>query len=694
MRNRHVLDRRWILYFLTCLLAANGSPVVWTAEPVDEATRRLEFNRDIRPILSDKCFACHGLDSKKREADLRLDEASNALQDRGGYAAIVPGKPESSSVWARIISQDPDEVMPPPKSHKALSDEEKRIIKQWIEEGAEFQKHWAFEVPRDYPIPAVHSDSPIRNPIDAFLIAKLQDTSLGASPEADKSTLIRRVAFALTGLPPTLEELDRFLADTSEQAYESMVDRYLQSTHFGEEMARHWLDVARYADTHGMHLDNERETWAYRDWVVRAFNNNLPFDQFTIEQLAGDLLPNPTQDQLIATGYNRCNVTSSEGGSIDAELLYRYAVDRTSTTMQTWMGLTGGCAVCHDHKFDPISQRDFYSMYAFFNSAADPAMDGNALLTEPVIRIESEATKRKIVELDQQLSEVAKRMDELAKSVAYTDPASLVPPPQPSEAETIWLDDSFPDGGNITAAGAPLQFVEANESLSVASSKKAIQRTEPGLGQDVWESTSNPLSVPYEGKLVAHVWLDPKNPPKSIMLQYKKNEWQHRAVWGDYDAIPWGNVNSTERARIGDLPPLGEWVRLEVPIATVGLQPGDSLTGFAITQFAGTVRWDKVGVVGKVDLANDPLHSFQAGKSLRSGKTCPDCLLIFRLFSSPDKILQRTPQRSSDCEASICRMCVPKRNQRFKRPFKSSRSCWPRRSRQSIPNLEPLSIAI
>ncbi len=432
--------------------------------------------------------------------------------------------------------------------------------------------------------------------------------------------MIRRVAFALTGLPPTIEELDRFLADTSEQAYESMVDRYLQSTHFGEEMARHWLDVARYADTHGMHLDNERETWAYRDWVVRAFNNNLPFDQFTIEQLAGDLLPNPTQDQLIATGYNRCNVTSSEGGSIDAELLYRYAVDRTSTTMQTWMGLTGGCAVCHDHKFDPISQRDFYSMYAFFNSAADPAMDGNALLTEPVIRIESEATKRKIVELDQQLSEVAKRMDELAKSVAYTDPATLVPPPQPSEAETIWLDDSFPDGGNITAAGAPLQFVEANESLGVASSKKAIQRTEPGLGQDVWESTSNPLSVPYEGKLIAYVWLDPKNPPKSIMLQYKKNEWQHRAVWGDYDAIPWGNVNSTERARIGDLPPVGEWVRLEVPIATVGLQPGDSLTGFAITQFAGTVRWDKVGVVGKVDRANDPSHSFQAWQKNAIGK--------------------------------------------------------------------------
>ena len=337
----------------------------------------ISYNRDIRPILSENCFACHGTDAGNREADLRLDLSETAVGKEEDGAAIVVGQPDESLMWQRIIETDPDVVMPPPESKKKLTGEQKQMLRRWIEQGAEYQKHWAFE----RPVKSSESG------IDELVAKSLKRDGLSFSPEADRPTLIRRVSMALTGLPPTIEEVDRFLNDQSSGAYEAMVDRYLASPRYGEEMARYWLDVARYGDTHGMHLDNERQTWAYRDWVVSAFNRNLPYDQFTIDQLAGDLRENPTQDQMIATGFNRCNVTTGEGGSIQKEFIFRYAVDRASTTAQAWLGLTAGCAVCHDHKYDPISQKEFYSLYAFFNSNADPAMDGNALLTQPVIKV-------------------------------------------------------------------------------------------------------------------------------------------------------------------------------------------------------------------------------------------------------------------------------------------------------------------
>ena len=399
-------------------LAAMAQP---TAVPAAETTT-IRFNQHIRPLLSDKCFACHGFDAKKRQADLRLDIAEGALADRDGVQAIVPGSPDQSVVWQRIISSDPDERMPPAESHKDLSEDEKQLLRRWIEEGAVYERHWAFEPPVAAPVPT--ETGPVANPIDAFLRERLHREGLRPAPQADRRTLIRRVAFALTGLPPTRDEVQTFLIDSSPGAYERMVERFLQSPFFGEEMARNWLDVARYADTHGMHLDNERQTWAYRDWVVNAFNRNQRFDQFTVEQLAGDLLPEPTLDQLTATGFNRCNVTTSEGGSIDAELIFRYAVDRTSTTVQTWMGLTGGCAVCHDHKFDPISQREFYSLYAFFYSAADPAMDGNALLTQPVVKLETPTHRDQLASLDRQVEAAQAKLDIRLSEVAYIDPGT------------------------------------------------------------------------------------------------------------------------------------------------------------------------------------------------------------------------------------------------------------------------------
>src|SRR5262245_48302428 len=328
---------------LVCALSVAG----WllAAGPTIAAERDISFNRDIRPILSSKCLACHGFDAKKRQADRRLDTAEGATADHNGVRAIVPGNLANSELWRRVTSTDEDEMMPPAASNKKLTDAERDLLKRWIERGANYQKHWAFE-----PIvgPAAPGSVKDRSPIDAFLDERLAQAGLTPQDQADHETLMRRAAFALTGLPPTIEDLDKF-ADN----YEGYVDHLLASPRYGEEMARHWLDVARYADTHGLHLDNERQIWAYRDWVVKAFNDNLPYDQFTVWQVAGDLLPSPTTDQLVATGFNRCNVTTSEGGSIEAEFVYRYAVERATAVSQAWLGLTAGCAVCHDHKYDP-----------------------------------------------------------------------------------------------------------------------------------------------------------------------------------------------------------------------------------------------------------------------------------------------------------------------------------------------------
>ncbi len=498
----------------------------------------VQFNRDIRPILADKCFACHGRDAKHREADLRLDTAEGARSDENGSAAVIPGDLARSELWNRVTTDDDDERMPPAESHKALTNDQIKLLKRWIEEGAPYQRHWSFEPQVAAPVPDIALAG--SNPIDAFIVDRLQRESLALAPEADKRRLIRRLAFALTGLPPVPAEVDAYLADDSPDAYEKLVDRYLSSVRFGEEMARHWLDVARYADTHGLHLDNERQMWAYRDWVVNSFNKNKPFDQFTIEQLAGDLLPEPTTEQLVATGFNRCNVTSSEGGSIDAELLYRYAVDRTSTTAQTWLGLTAGCAVCHDHKFDPISQREFYSLYAFFNSAADPAMDGNALLTAPVVKLDREEDRQKLGELDRQLAELQGKINEQAAQIAYVDPAEVQPPPEAVTVESLWMEDDFPAGGKSQASpGHPTTFVSVSDGATVFSGQRALKRTDPGLSQDVWDQATTPLLVPPNAVIFAHVYLTEDDLPKSIMLQFHKNGWLHRAVWGDYDVISW-----------------------------------------------------------------------------------------------------------------------------------------------------------
>lgn len=360
----------------------------------------VDFNRDIKPIFSDHCYACHGPDANQRKADLRFDEEAAAKADLGGYAAIVPGKPEESALMERILTSDEDDLMPPADFKKPLSTEQIELIRQWVAEGATWADHWSFEPIQRPAVPALENEGGARNAIDSFVRHRLQEEGLDPAPEGRRETLIRRVSLDLSGLPPTPDEVDDFLADTSPDAYERVVDRLLRSSRYGEHQARFWLDAARYGDTHGLHLDNYREMWPYRDWVVDAFNRNLSYRDFVIEQLAGDLLPNATRDQIVATGFNRCNVSTSEGGSIKEEVYVRNVIDRVVTTSTVFMGVTFECTRCHDHKFDPFTMKDFYSFFAYFNSIDGEPLDGNRKDHAPVLRLPNEQQSDALTRLD------------------------------------------------------------------------------------------------------------------------------------------------------------------------------------------------------------------------------------------------------------------------------------------------------
>jgi len=389
---------------LLLFAAAVGSSPLLAEEPI-------VYNRDIRPILAEYCFSCHGPDSASRKADLRLDRADMAMSSK----AIVPGKPDASAVVERIHSQDPDAMMPPPATKKVLSDRQKALLVRWIASGAEYQAHWSFIPPVRPEVPQVKQSDWVRNPIDAFVLARLEAVGLTPAPEANRPTLVRRLSLDLTGLPPRPDVVESFVNDPSPDAYSNLVDRLMSTPQWGEHRGRYWLDAARYADTHGIHFDNFREMWTYRDNVIAAFNRNTPFDQFTIEQLAGDLLPGRALEQQIASGFNRCNITTNEGGTIPEEYYVLYARDRTETLGQVWLGMTVGCAVCHDHKFDPVTMRDFYSMAAFFNNTTQNAMDGNIKDTPPIITVPLEADRPRWDQLGPELADARQQVEQRRK---------------------------------------------------------------------------------------------------------------------------------------------------------------------------------------------------------------------------------------------------------------------------------------
>ncbi len=370
-----------------CAIAAMA--VLSIATGTGAAERRILFSRDVNPILSNNCFACHGPDAVSAKGGLRLDQPESATSKlKSGRRAIVPGKPEESELVRRIGLDDPKKQMPPADSHKSLTAAQKTTLRQWIEQGGAYAQHWSFVAPVRPPIPEVHRAGWALNSIDRFILARLEAEGLSPSPEADRYTLVRRLYLDLTGLPPTPAQADAFARDNSPGAYETLVDRLLASPHFGERLAMPWLDAARYADTNGFSIDDHRDMWAWRDWVIDAFNTNMPYDRFITEQLAGDLLPGATDRQKVATGFLRNSMSTHEGGTLPEEYQVIYIADKINTVATTFMGLTLRCAQCHDHKYDPLKQNDYYAMFAFFNNAIEPGHGTNNSNTKPIVEVE------------------------------------------------------------------------------------------------------------------------------------------------------------------------------------------------------------------------------------------------------------------------------------------------------------------
>jgi hypothetical protein len=467
------------------------------------ADAKLDFNRDVRPILSENCLACHGPDEKKRKAELRLDVRDVAV----GAGAVVPGKPDASELLRRVAAKDPGEVMPPPATGKKLTPEQTAVLRRWIAEGAEYKAHWAFIPPTRPAVPAIAT----ANPIDAFVLAKLREHGLTPSPEADKVTLIRRVTLDLTGLPPTPAEVDAFLKDTSPQAFEKVVDRLLASPRFGERMALEWLDAARFADTHGYHIDSGRNMTPWRDYVIKSFNENKPFDRFTVEQLAGDLLPNATNEQKVASAFNRNHMINFEGGAIPAEYLTAYIVDRVNTTATVWMGLTIACAQCHDHKYDPITQKDFYRMYAFFNNVPENGLDGSKGNAVPVLKMPTPEQERRVKEL----AAAAAKSDAAARAAGRVEPASrgLVGAPAAAAARLTHDRQAKAARDATTAAEKAIPDVMVMaESPRPRDTFMLVRGQYDKKGEKVTAGT--PASLP---PLTARGWL-PAGPPTRLDL--------------------------------------------------------------------------------------------------------------------------------------------------------------------------------
>ncbi|MEZ0327494.1 MAG: PSD1 and planctomycete cytochrome C domain-containing protein [Fimbriimonas sp.] len=413
------------LSLLAAGILASSSPAI--AEPRAPQAKALNFNRDVKPILSENCFKCHGPDAAVVMGDLRLDVPESATKDRNGKKAIWPGKPDQSLLLQRVSAHDDGMRMPPMNSGlKPLTEQQIATLRQWIASGGKYEEHWSLVAPKLMAIPKVSNKLWAANPIDSFVMARFEKEGLKPEPPADRATLIRRATLTLTGLPPTPQEIQAFLTDKKPGAYERLVDRLLASPAYGENQARYWLDAVRYGDTHGLHLDNERSIFPYRDWVVRNFNKDLPFNDFTVWQLAGDLLPNPTTEQMIATGYVRMNPTTSEGGAIEAEFLAKNTFDRVDTTSTVFLGMTVGCARCHDHKYDPITHKDYYRMFAFFNSTTDTPLDGNAFLPPPVMPAATPEQDSKLKTFDRALVGLQRKVSQ-SEALAWLNAAEVAP---------------------------------------------------------------------------------------------------------------------------------------------------------------------------------------------------------------------------------------------------------------------------
>lgn len=472
------------------------------------ATPEVNFDRQVRPILSDNCFTCHGPDEKHRMANLHFDTKEGAF---GKPGVIVPGDSAHSKMYWRVSNPNEAMRMPPVYSGRKLTAAQIDTIKQWIDSGAKWETHWSFVPPTRPELPPVQNKAWVRTPIDQFVLAKLEAVGLKPAPEADKAILLRRVTFDLTGLPPTPAELDAFLKDRSANAYEKVVDRLLASPHYGERMAMQWLDFARYADTHGYHIDSAREMWPWRDWVIAAFNRNEPYDQFTIEQLAGDLLPKPTQQQIIATGFNRNHMINFEGGAIPEEYQNEYIVDRIEATSTTWLGITLGCARCHDHKYDPLRQKDFYSFGAFFNGVPEKGLDGYTGNAVPFLQLPSERQKS----IKETLQAAIKQKDEEIAAAQSTWEQHEREMPVSDITAGLTAEYTFDDSLN--------DRMRPSESAKVVAGKISYVAGRVGRAADLDESPQvsfgNAPALSDSKPFTVALWVKPDGPSGMALLQ-------------------------------------------------------------------------------------------------------------------------------------------------------------------------------
>ncbi len=541
----------------------------------------------VRSLLSEHCYRCHGPDV--RESDLRLDRRDAVLDGD----IVVPGDPAASELVRRIFAEDPEERMPPVEARNPLSEDEKRRIAEWVQGGAPWAEHWAFLPIVDPSPPAPERGDWCRQPWDRFVLARLEEEGLSPAPEATPAVLIRRVTLDLLGLPPTADAVRRFEADPSDAAYERYVDALLADPRYGEHRARYWLDVARYADTHGLHFDNFREIWPYRDWVVGAFNANLPYDRFIVDQLAGDLVESPTMEQRIASGFNRLHVTTNEGGSIEEEVRFRNVLDRTNTAATAFMGLTAGCAVCHDHKFDPLPQEEYYGLFAFFEGLAGAALDGNAKSPPPSMPAPTEEQRAQRARLEALRDDLEARIEKILGRLTYREPGVRPSALAVAPTRRRWWNDAPPTDCELHGDGEVIwRFEDGPPGPALLGARHLVRRAARGrLAQDFFLAPNDPRTLQVGDRLEVWVYLDPKDPPETIQLQFHGGSWEHRMRWGAKPAHGAGAPGSGD-LKGGPLPVAGKWTRLQLNPVDLGFLPGDTLDGIAFTQVGGTVYWD------------------------------------------------------------------------------------------------------
>ena len=544
----------------------------------------VDFASEILPIFSNRCFKCHGPDQDARQAGLRFDLLTGATATlKSGSRAVVPGEPAASELLRRIRPTDAAKRMPPPGVGEALSDRETDLLRRWIAEGASWGEHWSLRPLVNPSLPAAEGRADIKDSIDRFLAARLAAESLAAAPEAKPEVLLRRASLDLTGLPPTPEETDAFFADTKPGAYERLVDRLLASPRFGEHWARWWSDLARYADTKGYEKDDRRTVWPWRDWVIRAFNADMPFDRFATLQLAGDLLPGASDDDRLATAFHRHTMTNDEGGTDDEEFRVAAVVDRVNTTGEIFLGLTIACAQCHTHKYDPITQTDYFRLFAVFNTTADADRDDDA----PTMTVRPEPVARRVAERRKELTAAAE--------AAAADPGAATAVDRP------WLDDELPRGAqrHVEGFGKGWPWTDLAGAAPPKSGRRCFGGggSKPGPRQAYLTNLPEPLVVTADDRLYVHVFVNAAAPPEEIVFQWFSAEegWAHRACFGRNTGAYGGVEGTPSRRRLGPMPEAGLWTRIEIDPSTVGLA-GRTVTGAAFSQSGGEVWFDDAGL--------------------------------------------------------------------------------------------------